>query len=351
MELNELLESDISFNSKILVSEILKNNSLDVNWLQLNEMVEAISFLLENNYEVVILDSFILVEKSRAERPFNYLNHLKDKILYLMMKLQLNDGLASIFLHDINILKYNILYHNQLNIIKIIIILYINLLKVSKPAKLLFLLNLQSKLHRQSSKLHHQLSTFEIPKLLKNNSLAGYYSLKIVADSSILNKIKYLEFFLRLSLLGSHQIKLSSLNDKANKNMTKLSSFNLGTDNKLLKEKKQELKNKKTLANDLVELLRQKIVDYNQSIGGKSFFPNDWNRSSSKEFYSMLNTLEFEDIKRSIDWFFENDYWKGKIDHGKMISRHYQKYLSGQNFRKSGNLLSKAITNRRGLNG
>lgn len=127
----------------------------------------------------------------------------------------------------------------------------------------------------------------------------------------------------------------------------KLGSSSAIVKEEVLSNRKKRLKSRYDSARNVVDYFRQKLIEYNNSIDAKTYFPGNWDKVSLKYANDMLKTLDEEEIIGAIDWFFNDTWWNNKITGLGMVSKHYQKYVASKgNKIKYEGLLKKAMENK-----
>jgi len=289
-ELKTLLESELTMREKILASEIIQNDKIDASIFTTEEVVDSVIFLIEKmNFCFRFFSERIEFTKN------NNTSTPKDKTLVSQ---------PVSFLH-IDVCIFLIYYKFDYNFINILYnkYIYINTQKANST-KYLNLLNLR-----------------ELARLTQ------YLDLTEVANSNgDLKKLTYLDSISWILSHISHQ-------------ESKIKSLGLGETYKQVRKKPR----KRSDAENTLNYLKDKIVNYHESIDAKSYFPEDWWRRGIITTRSIIKYLSLEEVRDAIDWFFDNDYWKSKIDSMKMIEKHYNKFSSSRTRKNEGLLSSKSM--------
>jgi len=341
MELESIINSDLSLTSKIVVAEVLfKSSFIEVSRLKDRELTECLYFLLKQEIEIVVIDQgFIVVINKRIEEDLfykkiicNYDPDLKkltkaNKSLVVLYKQNYNNNIINIY---INIIKVTLkkLSHIEIDLIKFFKNNNLEVLALSK----------KSLVHQENKDLK------ELIKFFKNNNLEVLASVNLSFLSFLsFDFLKALKPILKLSL------KLQKLRDKKNPTKQK-TTLNLSTNHGTLKELKKEAKKKNYILNEDIEKillkLRDEIIKYNTSIGSIPYFHQDWKLTNKRQAKQMLSILPVDDIIEAISWFFTDNYWRGKVFDLSMVSKHYQKFLANRKNKGSSDTLINAINKR-----
>lgn len=99
---------------------------------------------------------------------------------------------------------------------------------------------------------------------------------------------------------------------------------------------KEERKKRNLRSKKVVEHLKKHIEKYNESAGLVSYFSRDWFTKNLTSVYKMRKSIDPDMIVRAIDWFFEERWWRGKIDSMSQIEKHFNKFAAAQKGKNGG---------------
>lgn len=224
------------------------------------------------------------------------------------------------------------------------------------------------------SKANNTLTTKYL-NLLNLNGELSYLDLSGYATSanqSMLNKIKYLDKMNKLGSKLSNRKKANALafdillpklnknnnlgsqvedsettrhsnvdgseaNTKANASQ-KLTIMLTSPDSKeSIKEAlKEEGKKRNLRSRKVVEHLRKRVEEYNVGMGLISYFPEDWFTKNLTSVYKMRRVIDPDMIVKAIDWFFDNRWWRGKINKMTQVEQHYNRFAAAQRGKVAG---------------
>lgn len=106
-----------------------------------------------------------------------------------------------------------------------------------------------------------------------------------------------------------------------------------------VEQKKRNLRSKK-----VVEHLKTRVQEYNESMDLASYFPRDWFTKNLNSVYRMRKIIDPDFIVKAIDWFFEDRWWRGKITDIYQVEKHYNKYIAAQKGKQStGGMISQRL--------